>query len=305
MSHKKFVAAILLSLFAVPAASPLRAAPAANTKFQISLDHPSNVGDREEIIGTCTIDQKTTGHNMGLSIGNLDDYVDAKYDEIVKITQLSDEGSPLQFRVFFRKLMMRDDEHAALDHAVSEGVPIDVTVWPDVSIVREDGQDIPDDEMMFLKELYHKSDPANAHSEKELDPPHEVGVGDTWRSSSSDFTGLLRRQGLLTPDSGGSITAKVVGRKTVEGTDCLVLRYHLVCPNVDGDTSVPDEVRSLHGSFERTEDLYVPTDSKKDVVGENISQTSKYLIAVEVNGQTIQGNSVLTIERKEVDRPAP
>jgi len=227
------------------------------------------------------------------------------FDEIVKLTRVSDNNTPEQFRIFFRKLMMRDDRHSALDHATSEGAPIDVTVWPELSIVREDGQDIPDDELMFLKELYHKEDPSMASSRTDLDPQKDIGVGDSWRPSPGEFTQLLRKQGLLTPDNAGSISIKVTGRKTVQGKDCLVLTIHVSCPNVDGDSSLPEEFRSVHGSFDRLEELFVPTVSTKDVAGEAITQTSKYVEVVDLDGQTIQGNMVRVVHRSELNRPDP
>jgi hypothetical protein len=196
----------------------------------------------------------------------MDDYIEARFDVIEKVTQVDDSGRPNGDRIYFKSLKTRTDNAGDFDDASCVGTAIDVAQWPDDTINREDGQAIDPDELKLLKLMYPKQDPTSMTNDDVFDPAKDVNVGDTWKVPSDVLSKHLQSEGLVLPDNSVDFTITLAGRRTVNGTDCLVVDFTVNCPYVDGDSALPEEFRSVHAKFTDSGEFILPVDPSKPVM---------------------------------------
>jgi hypothetical protein len=267
---------------------PAHAATPAKKKdaqtYHLVFDRPSREGYRSESTGEIRAVTEVRGVASGVYDGDLDDYLEAKYDVIEKVNKVDPHGRPSELRVYFKSLKFRTDKASTLDNAECTGKPITVAEWPDLSITRDDGEDIIPDEMEVLKHLYEKSDPDEPTADDLFGPDRDVTIGDAWKPSSQTLAKRQQDKGLLVPDNGVSAITTLSGRKRVDGQECLLVDMTVTCPNIDGDSSLPADFRSIHGSFKNSVEWVLPIDSEAHLVGESETATSNYTASLYKDG---------------------
>jgi hypothetical protein len=258
---------------------PARAAtpPKKNTQtYHLVFDRPSREGFRSESTGVYRVVIDANGSVQGLNAGDQDEYVDAKYDVIEKVSKLDPHGRPQELRVYFKSLKLKTDSDGSFENAQCVGVPITVSRWPDQVIARDDGEDINPDEMAVLKHLYYKRDPDEPTDDDLLGPDHDVRIGETWKPSASTLSKLMQSKGFVIPDNGINVLLKLSSREVVNSVDCLVVDMTVSCPNVDGFTSVSADLRSAHGSYDQSVRWEIPVDPDGPVMSETETTKSSY-----------------------------
>jgi len=274
------VSAIVVLMFASSIHHSARAATPANKKaaqtYHLVFDRPSREGLRTESTGEFHIVDDIKGNSLGLDAGDMDAYVDAKYDVIEKATRLDPRGRPLMMRVYFKSLKYRLSSTADYENAECSGVPISVSMWPDLSIVRDDGNDINPDEMELLGHIYGKQDPDLPTNDDDIAPDHDVFVGETWRPNTASMVKRFQAGGMLMPDNGLSLLVKLAGHKKVNGVDCLVVDMTLTCPNIDGLSNLPAEIRSAHANIDEVNEWYLPVDPDAPSMFQSSTMHSKF-----------------------------
>lgn len=265
-------------------------AAATPSKFHLTFDRPKKVGSRFELTGTYRSTNYYRADQDGVSLGDNDEYLEANYDVIEKVTKIDDNGDPQELRIFFRSLSTRNDSGGTYADASCVGVPIDVVVWPDVSITREDGQDFVPDEKKVVAGLFRKTDPDAPTDDQVLAPDHDVSIGDSWHPTSDEMSRYLQAQGLLIPDNSAVISLKLADHRKVGGIDCLIVDFSLDCPNIDGDTSLPADFRAIHGSSKGSSEYDLPIDPALPMMSYRNDTSATFNASVDKDGSTINVN---------------
>jgi len=273
------VFAIVVLMFASSIHHTARAAapPKKDTRtYHLVFDRPSREGLRTERTGEIHEVDDIKGNSLGLNAGDMDAYLDAKYDVIEKVAKVDPRGRPLLMRVYFKSLRYRLASTAALEDAECSHVPISVSMWPDLEIVRDDGNDITPDEMDLLGHIYGKQDPDLPSDDGDLAPDHNVSVGETWRPNTASMVKRFQAGGMIMPDNGLSVSLKLTGHKKVNGVDCLVVDMMLSCPNIDGLSNLPAEIRSAHANIDEVDEWFLPVDPDAPGMFQSMTMHSKF-----------------------------
>jgi hypothetical protein len=274
------VFAIVVLMFASSMHHTARAAVPPKKKvpqtYHLVFDRPSREGLRTESIGEVHVVDDIKGNSLGLDAGDMDSYLDAKYDVIEKVARLDPRGRPLTMRVYFKSLKYRMSATAAYEDAECARVPISVSMWPDLAITRDDGNDINPDEMELLGHIYGKQDPDLPSNDDDLAPDHDVSVGETWKPNTASMVKRFQAGGMIMPDNGLTVSVKLTGHKKVNGIDCLVVDMTLSCPNIDGLSNLPAEIRSAHANVDELDEWYLPVDPDAPSMFQSMTMHSKF-----------------------------
>jgi len=269
----------------------LAAAPPKKTvapTFHLVFDRPSREGLRTESMGEVHVVDDIKGNSLGLDAGDMDAYLDAKYDVIEKVARLDPRGRPLVMRVYFKSLKYRLSSTAVYEDAECSRVPISVSMWPDLVITRDDGNDITPDEMELLGHIYGKQDPDIPTNDDDLAPDHDVYVGESWKPNTASMVRRFQSGGMIMPDNGLSLSVKLAAHKKVNGVDCLVVDMTLSCPNIDGLSNLPAEIRSAHANIDEQDEWYLPVDPDAPSMFQSSTMHSKFTAVDNEDGRPVQ-----------------
>lgn len=267
--------------------------------YQLVFHRPSREGFRSERKGTVRIANLESGAAQGLKAGDFDDYLDLTYDVVEKVSKVDPRGRALEIHSYFKSLKMRVEPTGDIDDAQCEATALTIVRWPTLEISRDDGEDINSDELEILKHIYGKQDPDEPTDDDLIGPGHAVSVGETWQPSAATISKILQSKGLIIPDNGVTLTLKATAHKKVNNVDCIIVDLTMICPNVDGDSSLPDDIRSIHGHYEHDMEWALPVDTEAPQEFSKLTTKSTYNAVLnkdDLTVQVVQNRATVTTE---------
>ena len=291
-----FIISAIVVLMVVSTPHLVHAAVGNPQAYHLKFHRPMREGFRFETTGQFRSVNDVKGTADGQNAGDMDEFLEAKWDVVEKIVKVDSLGRSLVERVYFKSLKFRSAAKDGFDIAECSGKPLTIVTSPDLSITRDDGEDIIPDEMEVLSEIYHKLDVDEPVDDELLGPGHEVTIGDSWNPDSVKVAKLMQSSGMLVPDKGVNVTVKIAAVKHVSDEDCLVVDMAVDCPNVDGMSNLPDAFRSVHGNFKQSVEWLIPTSPEAQQMSFTESDASDYTSIIEKDGGlpvTVKGKRTL------------